>query len=260
MSWSILPELSAWHAADLISKGFAGVQAEVANGIAPLVERIGAASIQDQVATLGNSETTSLNDSFELYETVRAIVPIADELATRIGPLKMQWEARGPGMLQQLSHYILAADAPPANAPEIEPVQILPVYPWAGGHVQSLPSSNAVMVEALLTDVDSQLPEVVRLAWGHAQLLSRSAYAASKTKAPASIHLLATIMPALAAAESVQSASCDASTVEKAISMWLHNPPTEEAVTTLMTWWTEWSRELAGGTADWPMAVSAIGA
>jgi len=284
MSWPILPELSAWHAASLLSRGYGGLHPNVTEGLSPLVEKLGRANIANQVAALGNSDSTTLNQSFELYETLGTIVPYADELPARIGPIKMQWQARGPGMLAELQRWILGPDAinvgrsdqsgvinrienldnqnaaPTTGTNGTDGIQILPVYPWAGGFVEALPESSAVLVEAVLTDADSQLPESVRLAWGHAQLFSHKAFAKVKSLVPASIHALTTIMPALAAAEHVQLAECDPTIVSKAIKMWLDSEPTEEAVETLTTWWNEWSRELAAGSCDWPMAVSAIGA
>ena len=211
MSWSILPELSAWHAAQLVASGYGSMHPEVATSLAPLVERIGVEKIDHQVAALGNADTSSLNESFELYDAIQAIVPVADELPTRIGPLKMQWEARGPGMLAHLRRSILGPNA--TEDVDINSVQILPVYPWVGGFAQPLPASGAVMVEAVLTDVADGLPEVVRLAWGHAQLLSHQAFAANKSTAAPSLHALTTIMPTLAAAEHVQLVGCNTETV-----------------------------------------------
>lgn len=257
MSWSILPELSAWHAASLLSKGHEGMREDVADGLQPLVDRIGAVSIDNQVNALTGANGTSLNDSFELYEAISKCVSVADELPTRIGPLKMQWQARGPGMIAELARFILGRDVSP---PTVDDIQILPVYPWAGGHVQPLPQSAAILVEAVLTDASPELPESVRLAWGHAQLFSHTIFAAHRTRGDASIHALATIMPVLAAAETVQLARCDAATTERAITMWLGNPPPADAVNTLVEWWNEWSRQLEAAAADWPLAVSALGA
>ena len=258
MTWSILPELSAWHAAQLVVGGFGPMHPEVATALAPLVKRIGAEKIDHQVAALGSSDTSSLKDSFELYEAIQSIVPVADEMPTRIGPLKMQWEARGPGMVACLRRSILGPAA--ASSTDAQPVQILPVYPWAGGFAQPLPASGAVMVEAVLTDAAGDIPEVVRLAWGHAQLLSHHAFATNKIACVDSVHALTTIMPTLSAAEHVQLAVCDDATVAQAIRSWMKGEPNESTVQTLIAWWEEWSRQIEAGAADWPMAVSAIGA
>ncbi len=257
MSWSILPELSAWHAAQLVAHGFDAMHPEVAVSLAPLVERMGHQTIDDQVSALGSCDASTLNDSFALYDAVEAIVPVAEILPVRIRPLQLQWEARGPGMLAFLRRHILGPQC--AESSEDVDVPILPVYPWVGGFTQALPESGAVMVEAVLTDATVGLPEVVRLAWGHAQLLSHEAFAAQRTKASASLHALVTIMPTLAAAEHVALATCDAETVAQAITNWWKTETDESTVMNLLAWWLEWSRQTEAGAADWPMAVSALG-
>lgn len=94
-----------------------------------------------------------------LRVTAEAKPGLIDELAHRQRPLHEQWLARGPGFVRQLERNWLAEPLPKAN---LDVICLLPVQ---GGHGESHPEDAAVSWEAVLTNVDERLPELVRLAY-----------------------------------------------------------------------------------------------
>ncbi len=81
------------------------------------------------------------------------------ELVMRQGPLRMQYEARGPGLLSGMQRYV-----PQVNVSGGVTVVCLP--PYRPGEIICVPGAAAVLCEAPLTDLTPDLPEVLRLVWG----------------------------------------------------------------------------------------------
>ena len=95
----------------------------------------------------------------QLEAAFQGAVPGAvDELELRSGPLREQWEARGPGLLAAIGRRTepgLLAEA----------AEVVLVYPVAGGAATPHLASNKVVIEAVLTNPWAELPEIVRLGW-----------------------------------------------------------------------------------------------
>ncbi len=93
----------------------------------------------------------------------QAFPRLTEELTLRIGPLKEQWEARGPGLFYTLKQLL---------EPEllVEEATVLLVQPVLGGGGGAHLQYNAVRIEALLANASPSLPEPIRLAWLLAQL------------------------------------------------------------------------------------------
>lgn len=99
-----------------------------------------------------------------LENAVRVLHPnLEAELSLRVGPLREQWEARGPGMLTYL-----ARTTDPDLIPSTATIALVP--PVRGGGGIALLASNCVLFEGVLTNGDAALPEVLRLTWLVAQL------------------------------------------------------------------------------------------
>ena len=100
----------------------------------------------------------------EVVAACRSAVPeLLDELTVRSGPLRNQWEARGPGVLAAMGRLV---------EPDIlvDRAEVVLVYPVLGGGGTAYARYNTVTIEAVLTDPVARLPEVVRLAWLLSQL------------------------------------------------------------------------------------------
>ena len=149
-----------------------------------------------------------------------ALPSVVDELTQRSGPLMLQWEARGPGMLSEI-----ARRTEPGLL--VERAEVILVHPVVGGSGTAHLPYNSVRIEAVLADPIHELPEVVRLAW----LIS-----ALNTDLPKhSDHLpvarhsivgsLAMLPAALCAGEHVELTRFDRPTLATAASVWF---PEEE--------------------------------
>jgi hypothetical protein len=169
----------------------------------------------------------------DLEQSLDAALPrLEDELNLRCGPLQQQWEARGPGLLATMGR-IAEEDLIPPSA------RMVLVHPVLGGGGVAHPSYNAVSFEAMLTDSMDGLPEVVRMAWLLGQLNLELPRFSDRLGAPRSIHLgaLALVPITLAAAEQVELARCDATTIGRAMAQWCQPDTTPEKAKSVAEWW-----------------------
>ena len=96
------------------------------------------------------------------------------ELELRAGPLRELWRARGPGFLHQL---LKQAGSAVAALPACSEIPCVGLLPLRGGDGYASPRHGGIAIEWLLTNVDDQLPEVLRLAHLVTQLVISSAQA-----------------------------------------------------------------------------------
>ena len=169
-----------------------------------------------------------------LKQSIRQAFPdLVQELAMRAGPLREQWEARGPGLLKNLSQQTGTWIAP-------ESAEILLVAPLLGGGGRALLGHSKAQMEAVLVHADPEIPEMVRLAWLIAQLgVDRAPYRESipAGRFPLVIQL-ALVPPVLLAAESVEWTTFHPDRIRQVLAAWyiptLPNRPTHEW---LLHWW-----------------------
>jgi hypothetical protein len=140
---------------------------------------------------------------------------LVDELALRGGPLREQWEARGPGML----YHVGRLTEPLLMVPNADVVLVYPAY-GGGGRAHLL--YNSVRIEAVLTNPIPELPEVVRLAWLLAQLnIDLPAFSENlRPQRRNKIAQLAMLPVTLRAAEEVELARCDPAAIQLALKAW----------------------------------------
>ncbi|MCC6493104.1 MAG: hypothetical protein IT424_08790 [Pirellulales bacterium] len=175
----------------------------------------------------------------------------AEELGLRIGPLREQWEARGPGMLYEIGRLTDEAVIPTS-------AEIVVVAPYVGGHGVAHVRSNRVTLEGVLYSPRPELPEPVRIAWLLAQLnadLPRFCEAAPAGRI-AGIFPLAMLLPALAAAEAVEFGPCSETAAARALAAWHICAESAAAgvATRLWTWWNAWLDH----SKSWPVACAAL--
>jgi hypothetical protein len=181
----------------------------------------------------------------------RARPEIVEELAVRGGPLRQQWEARGPGLLHNLQRLTDEAVVP-------DFAEIVLVAPYAGGYGTAHPAQNRIAFEAVLVNPNPELPEPVRVAWLLAQLNSDLPCFADSLPPGRGAHAfqLAMLAPALDAGVSVELvASCDEAALDAALDSWrLRGDLPADAAARLWQWWSAWLE----GASKWPVAVAAL--
>ncbi len=181
-----------------------------------------------------------------LYAAVQQHLPrLVEELDLRTGPIREQWEARGPGLVAMLRR-LTEPDVAPQNA------EVILVRPVTGGRGQAFPAYHSLVVEAVLANSIPELPEIVRLAWLWGQLH----FDLPKYRDPlgpgqiAGVGRLALIPAVLAAAAETDLARFEPRTIALALDAWQVGPANVEL---LNDWWityqesrTPWAVALAG--------------
>jgi len=175
---------------------------------------------------------------------------LVEELAVRGRPLREQWEARGPGLLRAITK--LTTEKFMASSAEV-----VLVSPLVGGHGRAHLLNNRVTFEAVLTNPYPELPETLRLGWLLSQLnldVPVLSEPVSQQRLPR-LARLATLPLVLAAAESVELATLDESTLARAIECW-HLAPSlpDETPQKLLDWWQAY----VGSSTRWPVAMMAL--
>lgn len=87
---------------------------------------------------------------------------LAEQLELRSKPLRERWETFGPGLLREIGRQVWGQ--PPSDWWP-SPVTALMVQPIRGGDGGYEIERNRLWMEAVLSDIDPAIPEVLRVAW-----------------------------------------------------------------------------------------------
>lgn len=208
---------------------------------AALVKTLGAARAAEFQEPLAG-RIADLESAF-----ARTAPQAADELPLRVEPIRMQFEAHGPGLLHMLARL---------TEPELlaERAEVVLVQPICGGGGRAFRAYNLVLFEALLTDARPELPETLRLAWLLMQLqLDLPRYHDRLSHAQLDAVAPAALTPAvLSAAQEIGLARCDEETVDAALAAWRVAGPVSAGE--LLTWWDE----CQASRPPWPVALVAL--
>jgi hypothetical protein len=162
-----------------------------------------------------------------------ALPNVVEELELRARPLREQWDARGPGLLNGVGE-ITEGELVPAQG------TVNLVHPVLGGGGIVYPNFNTVLLEAVLTNPVPALPEVVRLGWLVSQLnLEMPRYQGEMPRERVfELGSWAMLPATLAAAQDLDLAKLDEPTMRQAIKAWRIAAPRSSAfVHDLMSWW-----------------------
>jgi len=161
---------------------------------------------------------------------------LTEQLDLRARPLRERWETYGPGLLNQVGKQIWG-DSPPDEwwMPQIT---VLTVQPMRGGDGGCDAGSSRLWLEAMLTDVDPRVPEVLRVAW----LVTRMAidHYARETTGYLSLMLpwsLVSVPLVLNAGKELELVRGDVLPISEAMKLW-HFGDVKTAET-VSKWWTE---------------------
>jgi hypothetical protein len=178
---------------------------------------------------------------------------LGEELQLRIGPIRELAESCLPGLLRMVGR---ASD--PLLLPELARVVVVP--PYCHGYARSFPLNNTILWEALLVNVQPQLPEVLRLCWSVAQLnLEVPALVGEIPRAAAcNAGAWATIPLTLHAGSELDQCGCDLPYVKLAAETW--QPPRwrelDNAQTSAIVW--NWWETYSVTRPAWSIALGAL--
>ena len=182
--------------------------------------------------------------------TIKAQPTLLDELALRSGPLREQWEARGPGLLAGI------ARRTDANL-MVDAAMVFIVQPICGGAGHAHLTNNSVRIEAVLANPFADLPEIVRLGWlistlqGDLPQYNESLRPEHRSLLPA----LAMIPPTLEAAADVELVGDSPQVLESTLQRWTTlGDQCASYAATLAQWWRIY-RDLR---PPWPTALVAL--
>lgn len=285
LRWLASPSTSCLHAAEAMSRGATLVDESLATAIAEPArqwyEELQAAGIIPQrlwrhliplSATIENNQQLielALNKAVgrsaqtaavvprlvsilvELESAIQSAVPdLAEQLPLRAKPLRQQWEARGPGLLQNVIRLTDQRLIVPS-------ADVVLVHPVLGGGGAAHLLYNSVRIEAVLANPIERLPEVVRLGWLLAQLnvdlpMFSEEILADRVPRIAGLALLPVI---LTAAETVELARFDPPTLQLALTHWLdYEAQDDELSQTILDWWDVYQASRPG----WHVALGAL--
>ena len=187
----------------------------------------------------------------DLENAYRARFPrLADELIQRVRPLREQWEARGPGLMDAVGRLtdtnLLVSSS-----------DVLLVQPCSGGSGVAHLAYNSVRVEAMLYNVDRSLPEAVRLAWLISQLnfdLPRYSDLIPRDRL-ALIARCAMLPVCFQAAEEVELLSLNQASLATALNAWkISSTDSDQLSNTLLDWWQTYQQT----QTSWTVALQAL--
>jgi hypothetical protein len=176
----------------------------------------------------------------------------AEEMKLRTRPMQEQWEAYGPGLLNQLNQFL-------KESLMVDSAEVYLVPPVSGGMGWAHLHTNRCHVEALLTNPDSELPEVMRLAWLLAQLdFERPEYSDwISTFRLRRVAGLATLPPVLLAGEELGLCTTSVPLIHRAIELWrleLPGPKAQALAEVLSVWW----QTVCSGQTRWSIALTGL--
>ncbi|MCG8587357.1 MAG: hypothetical protein MI757_21840 [Pirellulales bacterium] len=282
--WRPTVDASCFHAASALVDGRSLINAELTAAIESTVEDLDAALSNDAIdrnvffdhlvpqstaaasstelarltlmKTVGHDRAESMTVQYadllrnlrRAYTTARP--SLADELPGRGAPLEQQWNARGPGLINQIGRLT-------DEVLLVERAEVLLVEPVLGGGGAAHMLYNSVRIEAVLANPEDRLPESLRLAWLLALLnfdlpmLSERLHR-DRLRIVGPLSMLPVV---LTAGEYVEVAACDAASIDAAIAAWRCKLPDATRVAdTLLTWWETYQSR----RPSWSIALAAL--
>lgn len=285
LSWKPSSSSSAMHAAELVAHGHDLFDTELNTKLAPIsksLEEMGILSLVGKerfwdwliglsceyenniqlaervVAKTHGTSGVPRDLSTRLAALIRdaekalfeRVPKINEELPKRLGPMQELWSTYGPGLMLQIGKL-----TDPALI--VKEATIIPVHPMVGGHGGVLLQTNRCWIEAVLTNSNPTLPEVVRLAWLLSQLESDLPIHGELVNSGrlAWISSLAMLPPVLLAAQELELGHFDEDQLLLAIEKWwIPNPTEHSLVDTVLSWWDTYSNE----RPLWRIALTAL--
>lgn len=162
---------------------------------------------------------------------------LVDQLELRGRPLRQRWNALGAGCLREVERLIWQNSPPEDWWPSR--VNGYLVQPVRGGDGGWDGPDCRFWMEAMLTDADPALPEVLRVAWLVSSIaIENHSRSRSSESELITAWKLASVPIVLSAATAVELVASDPLPIAKAMSMWHVASPTAAGL--VSQWWEDW--------------------
>jgi hypothetical protein len=114
-----------------------------------------------QVEQTSKAISNRLSDARQAYAS--RFPKLGEQLELRARPLREKWDAVGPGLLRDVERQVWD-NSPPSGwwTPRLTAQLVQPIRGGDGGYAAN---AGKFWIEAMLTDVDPRVPEVLRVAW-----------------------------------------------------------------------------------------------
>lgn len=162
---------------------------------------------------------------------------LIEQLELRGRPLRQRWNTLGPGCLREVERLIWQNSPPEDWWPNRVNGHL--VQPIRGGDGGWDGPGGRFWMEAMLTDADPALPEVLRVAWLISSVaIENHSRSRSSESELITAWKLASVPIVLSAATAVELVASDPLPIDKAMSMWHVAPPA--AADVVAKWWDDW--------------------
>jgi hypothetical protein len=166
---------------------------------------------------------------------LRKFPKLAEQLQLRARPLRDQWDTYGPGLLREVGRRIWGEKPPQRWSPAR--VDALLVQPIRGGDGGYDAARQRIWVEAMLTDADPAVPEVLRVAWLITRLTIDSYIRGKGEDALSASWSLVSVPLVLEAGRELGLVHAPELPIEKAMILWHFGDA--EVAETLAHWWQQ---------------------
>ena len=159
---------------------------------------------------------------------------LGEQLPLRVRPLREHWETIGPGLLREVERQVWQ-NSPPADWwPSLATISA--VQPLAGGGGGFDPDSDSIWIEAMLTDADPRVPEVLRVVWLVTSLaIETHIRGRTGQRMMSNAWSLVSVPLVLSAASRLELFRSDDLPIGRAVQMWRGG--SAETIETLEHWW-----------------------
>ena len=167
--------------------------------------------------------------------------PYGDQLHLRYGPLRARWDTCGVGLLRMISTRLWGAEQIPESYwPDA--ISLVMVQPTRGGDGGVAAKAGRVWMEAVLTDVDPEIPEVLRLAWFVSSIPLQRSMDHSTLDASNRVALNLALVPlTLEVGREFDLIKTTDLPIEKTLGLWQVHPTHHAAA--VAEWWFDQGRE-----------------
>lgn len=160
---------------------------------------------------------------------------LVEQLQLRAQPLRSQWDTYGPGLVREVGRRIWG-DQPPSRWSQTR-IDALLVQPIRGGDGGYDADQKRIWMEAMLTDVDPMVPEVLRMVWLITRLTVDLYIRENADDSLGSSWALVTVPLVLEAGAELEIIRTERLPIDRAMQLWHFGDP--EVAEKLAAWWEQ---------------------